>query len=283
MSPWSGEWKRKSTCKIISQRLTPTSGISGICSNPENIGTVTDLRRFNSDETVASALQAICGGDPKKTISNVNLDTEILRRRIGRLSGGESYRVALAAQLENRAPILVLDAPSSMLDARSADSLVEALANREEALLVFTADITVAIETCQTAVLLDKGEVVASGPTIEILTDSELLKQHGVDMPSALFKLATPQNVAKCSRRCSIQEFGEVERTAKDIAEQAAKFFSQFRSDFLDVTQRARDNFANQEFAQHQINSHLRLLLHRQLVNNALKLLTRLLKTWKRA
>ncbi|GIS33575.1 MAG: hypothetical protein Ct9H90mP5_00240 [Acidimicrobiaceae bacterium] len=49
---------------------------------------------------------------------------------------------------------------------RSADSLVEALANREEALLVFTADITVAIETCQTAVLLDKGEVVASGPQI---------------------------------------------------------------------------------------------------------------------
>ena len=153
-----GNGSGKSTlAKIISQRLTPSSGvISGICSNPENIGTVTDLRRFNSEETVASALQAICGGDPKKTISNVNLDTEILRRRIGRLSGGESYRVALAAQLENRAPVLVLDAPSSMLDARSADSLVEALANREEALLVFTADITVAIETCQTAVLLDK-------------------------------------------------------------------------------------------------------------------------------
>ena len=112
-----GNGSGKSTlAKIISQRLTPTSGvISGICSNPENIGTVTDLRRFNSEETVASALQAICGGDPKKTISNVNLDTEILRRRIGRLSGGESYRVALAAQLENRAPILVLDAPSSML------------------------------------------------------------------------------------------------------------------------------------------------------------------------
>tara|TARA_B100000161_G_scaffold265335_1_gene241071 strand:+ start:291 stop:2837 length:2547 start_codon:yes stop_codon:yes gene_type:complete len=270
-----GNGSGKSTlAKIISQRLTPTSGvISGICSNPENIGTVTDLRRFNSEETVASALQAICGGDPKKTISNVNLDTEILHRRIGRLSGGESYRVALAAQLENRAPILVLDAPSSMLDARSADSLVEALANREEALLVFTADITVAIETCQTAVLLDKGEVVASGPTIEILTDSELLKQHGVDMPSALSpswlrRRARSQNVQGV---ISIQEFGEAERTAKDIAEEVAKFFSQFRSDFLDITKRARDNFANQEFAQHQINSQIRLLLHRQLVNQCVE------------
>ena len=65
-----GNGSGKSTlAKIISQRLTPTSGvISGVCSNPENIGTVTDLRRFNSEETVASALQAICGGDPKRTI-----------------------------------------------------------------------------------------------------------------------------------------------------------------------------------------------------------------------
>ena len=71
----------------------------------------------------------------------------------------------------------------------------------------------------------------------------------------------------------SIQEFGEAERTAKDIAEQVAKFFSQFRSDFLDVTQRARDNFANQEFAQHQINSQIRLLLHRQLVNQCVEVI----------
>ena len=271
-----GNGSGKSTlAKIISQHLTPSTGvISGICSNPENIGTVTDLRRFNREETVASVLQAICGGDPYKVISNVNLSQEILDRRIGRLSGGESYRVALAAQLENNSPILVLDAPSSMLDARSADSLVQALANREETLLVFTADITVGIETCQTAVLLDKGEIVATGETIEILTDSELLKQHGVDMPSALSpswlrRRARSQNFQGI---VSIENLNNGEDVAKDIAEHAAKFFNQFRSEFLDVTQRASSNFANQEFAQHQINSQIRLLLHRQFVNKCVEI-----------
>ena len=54
--------------------------------------------------------------------------------------------------------------------------------------------------------------------------------------------------------------------------EQVAKFFSQFRSDFLDVTQRARDNFANQEFAQHQINSPAMFLCIDNSLTNALKL-----------
>tara|TARA_A100000164_G_scaffold372944_1_gene403105 strand:+ start:64 stop:2595 length:2532 start_codon:yes stop_codon:yes gene_type:complete len=273
-----GNGSGKSTlAKIISQHLTPTTGvISGICSNPENIGTITDLRRFNREETVSSVLQAICGGDPEGVISNVNLSQEILDRRIGRLSGGESYRVALAAQLENNSPILVLDAPSSMLDARSADSLVQALSDREETLLVFTADITVAIETCQTAVLLDKGEIVATGETIEILTDSELLKQHGVDMPSALSpswlrRRARSQNFQGI---VSIETLDKGEDVAKDIAEHAAQSFNQFRSEFLDVTQRASSNFANQEFAQHQINSQIRLLLHRQFVNKCVEIVS---------
>ena len=56
-----GNGSGKSTlAKIISQHLTPTAGvISGICSNPENIGTITDLRRFNREETVSSVLQAL--------------------------------------------------------------------------------------------------------------------------------------------------------------------------------------------------------------------------------
>ena len=90
--------------------------------------------------------------------------------------------------------------------------------------------------------------------------------------PSWLRRRARSQNFQGV---VSIQEFGEAERTAKDIAEELAKFFSQFRLDFLDVTQRAKDNFAKQEFAQHQINSQIRLLLHRQLVNQCVELLIR--------
>ena len=167
-----GNGSGKSTlAKIISGRLEPTSGlISGKCNRPEDIGIATDLRRFNSDETVASVLQAICGGEPEQIVTNVNLNTEIVNRKIGKLSGGELYRVSLAAQLERKPAVLLLDAPSAMLDVRAADSLVSALANRDEALLVFTADITLAIETCQKVIVLNKGEIVATGQTIDILS-----------------------------------------------------------------------------------------------------------------
>ena len=86
-----GNGSGKSTlAKIISGRLEPTSGlISGKCNRPEDIGIATDLRRFNSDETVASVLQAICGGEPEQIVTNVNLNTEIVNRKIGKLSGGE--------------------------------------------------------------------------------------------------------------------------------------------------------------------------------------------------
>jgi len=286
-----GNGSGKSTlAKIISGRLIPTSGeISGTCNRPEDIGTATDLRRFNNDETVASVLQAICGGDPKKTITNVNLDDEILNRRIGRLSGGELYRVSLAAQLENKPPVLLLDAPSAMLDTRAAGSLVDALANREEALLVFTADITVAIETCQKVVLLDRGEVVATGQTIDILTDSELLKQHGIDIPSAL----SPSWLRRKARSqnskdgISLQDLGQEELTvaskididkAQEIGVCVAESFDTYRSEFLDVTRRAKENFALQEFSQHQINSQIRLLLHRQSVNSCVEKISILVK-----
>jgi len=279
-----GNGSGKSTlAKIISGRLMPTSGeISGTCNRPEDIGTATDLRRFNNDETVASVLQAICGGDPKKTIANVNLDDEILNRRIGRLSGGELYRVSLAAQLENKPPVLLLDAPSAMLDTRAADSLVDALADREEALLVFTADITVAIETCPKVVLLDRGEVVATGQTIDILTDSELLKQHGIDIPSAL----SPSWLRRRARSqnskdgISLQELNQEELTvagkidtgkAQEIGVCVAESFDTYRSEFSEVTRRAKENFALQEFSQHQINSQIRLLLHRQSVNSCVE------------
>ena len=286
-----GNGSGKSTlAKIISGRLMQTSGeISGTCNRPEDIGTATDLRRFNNDETVASVLQAICGGDPKKTITNVNLDDEILNRRIGRLSGGELYRVSLAAQLENKPPILLLDAPSAMLDTRAADSLVDALANREEALLVFTADITVAIETCQKVVLLHRGEVVATGQTIDILTDSELLKQHGIDIPSAL----SPSWLRRRARSqnskdgISLQDLNQEELTvagnidtdkAQEIGVCVAESFDTYRSEFLEVTRRAKENFALQEFSQHQINSQIRLLLHRQSVNSCVEKISILLK-----
>ena len=46
-----------------------------------------------------------------------------------------------------------------------------------------THDLPVAYELCERVVILDKGRVVADGPTREILADAELLAAHDLELP----------------------------------------------------------------------------------------------------
>ncbi len=277
-----GNGSGKSTLsRIITGQLEPTGGvIEGTCRIPEDVGTAADLRLFDKDATVTSVLQALGGGEsPDLTLATVALEPEVLQRRIGKLSAGERFRIALAAQLANQPPLLVLDAPSALLDVRSAETLVDALNNRQEAVVVFSADITVAIETCQRVIILDKGKIVAAGSTIDLLTDSELLKQHAVEIPSAL----SPSWLRRRARNPGVKQalvpIGELPQkwdsmeaiSEKEIAAESARrveeAFETYRNEFKSVTRRASDNFVNRRYSSQQIDAQIRLLLHRQSVN----------------
>ncbi len=288
-----GNGSGKSTLsRIITGQLEPTKGtIAGTCRIPEDIGTAADLRLFDKDATVSSVLQALGGGEtPDQTLAAVSLDQEVLHRRIGRLSAGERFRVALAAQLANEPPLLVLDAPSALLDVRSAETLVAALNNRQEALIVFSADITAAIETCQKVVILDQGEIVAAGTTIDLLTDSELLKQHAVEIPSALSPSWLRRRARDPRIKQSVVPINELskqwdsagaisrEKLSGESAARVEQAFETYRSEFKDVTRRAKENFVERRFSSQQIDAQIRLLLHRQSVNVCVEMIKSLLE-----
>ena len=277
-----GNGSGKSTLsRIITGQLGPTGGlIEGTCRIPEDVGTAADLRLFDKDATVTSVLQALGGGEsPHLTLAAVALEPDLLNRNIGKLSAGERFRIALAAQLANRPPLLVLDAPSALLDVRSAETLVDALNNRQEALVVFSADITIAIETCQRVIILDQGKIVAAGSTIDLLTDSELLKQYAVEIPSAL----SPSWLRRRARNPEVKQalvpIGELpqkwdsmgaisqEEIAAESARRVEEAFETYRNEFKSVTRRASDNFVNRRYSSQQIDAQIRLLLHRQSVN----------------
>ena len=277
-----GNGSGKSTLsRIITGQLEPTGGvIEGTCRIPEDVGTAADLRLFDKDATVTSVLQALGGGEsPDLTLAVVALEPDVLNRRIGKLSAGERFRIALAAQLANRPPLLVLDAPSALLDVRSAETLVDALNNRREALVVFSADITVAIETCQRVIILDQGKIVAAGSTIDLLTDSELLKQHAVEIPSALSPSWLRRRARNPGAKQALVPIGELPQkwesigaiSEKEIAAESARrveeAFETYRNEFKSVTRRASDNFVRRSYSSQQIDAQIRLLLHRQSVN----------------
>ncbi|BCB79636.1 ABC transporter ATP-binding protein [Phytohabitans flavus] len=99
------------------------------------------------------------------------------------LSFGQRRRVAVATVLSMRPEILVLDEPSSNLDPAARRELAEILRSLPVTLLMVTHDLPYALELCDRSVILDEGRIVADAPTRELLTDSELLARHRLELP----------------------------------------------------------------------------------------------------
>jgi iron complex transport system ATP-binding protein len=100
--------------------------------------------------------------------------TQFAQRRLARLSGGERQRAVLARALVGDPKVLLLDEPTSMLDVGHEQQVLELVDElRKDAGLTVVAtlhDLTVAGQYADTLVMLDGGEVVASGSPETVLT-----------------------------------------------------------------------------------------------------------------
>jgi len=99
------------------------------------------------------------------------------------LSGGEKRLAALATVLVSRPELLVLDEPTSELDARARQRIVHLLAGRRETLVVAMHDLDAAAALCQRAVVLMDGVVAYSGELEALLRDERLLSTLGLHAP----------------------------------------------------------------------------------------------------
>jgi cobalt transport protein ATP-binding subunit len=99
------------------------------------------------------------------------------------LSFGQRRRVAVATVLSMHPEILVLDEPSSNLDPAGRRELAEVLQALPVTLLMVTHDLPYALQLCPRSVVLDRGVVVADGPTRELLADAGLLAAHRLELP----------------------------------------------------------------------------------------------------
>jgi cobalt/nickel transport system ATP-binding protein len=97
------------------------------------------------------------------------------------LSVGEKKRIAIATVLSMQPSILVLDEPSAGLDPRARRTLINLLRELPITMLVSTHDMLMVKELFPRTIVMDEGQIVADGRTIEILDNQELLEAHGLE------------------------------------------------------------------------------------------------------
>jgi len=99
------------------------------------------------------------------------------------LSMGEKKRIAIATVLSMHPEVLVLDEPTGGLDPRSRRSLIHLLNELPLTMLVSTHDMRLVREAFPRMIILDEGQVVADGPTQDLMDNNALLEAHGLERP----------------------------------------------------------------------------------------------------
>jgi iron complex transport system ATP-binding protein len=112
------------------------------------------------------------------------LDLSDLRRRpMDSLSGGEQQRAVLARALAQEAPVLLLDEPTSALDVGHQQQVLELVETlrTDTSLAVVSAmhDLTLAGQFADRLLLLAGGRAVAAGPARSVLTERALSEHWG--------------------------------------------------------------------------------------------------------
>lgn len=99
------------------------------------------------------------------------------------LSVGEKKRVAIATVLSMEPDLIILDEPSAGLDPKARRTLIDLLRSLPQSLLVATHDLLMVQELLPRTIILDRGQVIADGDTKSLLKNTDLLSEHGLELP----------------------------------------------------------------------------------------------------
>jgi cobalt transport protein ATP-binding subunit len=121
----------------------------------------------------------------KKSLAQVGL-AGFEERATHHLSHGEKRRACLAGVLACEPAVLILDEPTSDLDPRGRREFKAMLRQLPATKLIATHDLELAVELCARTIILDHGQIIADGRTVELLADEQLMLAHGLERPHIL-------------------------------------------------------------------------------------------------
>lgn len=136
-----------------------------------------------------AALYGITGADFKKRLAELaeQFDFgELLKRPVGKLSGGQRRKIDIARALINRPKVLILDEPTTGLDPQTRRTLWDIISflRKSENMTVFlTTHYMEEAADADYVVILDKGSIVAEGTPLELKNNyaDDYITLYGVD------------------------------------------------------------------------------------------------------
>lgn len=111
------------------------------------------------------------------------------------LSLGEKKRVCLAGVLACEPQVLLFDEPTANFDPRGRREFIALCRRLPVTKLIASHDLEMILALCARVLVLDAGQLVASGGARAILGDEELMLRHGLEKPHSLLH-AHPHGLA---------------------------------------------------------------------------------------
>lgn len=183
--------------------LLPTSGEVNVGDIPVTKKTLAQIRRSvglvfqNSDDQL---FMPTVEEDVAFGPMNMNLPEEEVSRRVemalqmvgalhlrkrspSQLSGGQQKCVAIATVLSMEPDILVMDEPTCGLDPKARTALINIIRGFNHTCLIATHDMDMVAALCPRTILMKDGLITANGNTQQILADSRLMEDAGLETP----------------------------------------------------------------------------------------------------
>ena len=135
---------------------------------------------------------------------------DLLRRPVGKLSGGQRRRIDIARALLHEPKILILDEPTTGLDPQTRNLLWKVIADlrREKNLTVFlTTHYMEEAADADYVIILDHGEIVAEGTplTLKNAYTGDFITLYGVE-EDAVKRLGAPYEPLRDAYRVSVPD-----------------------------------------------------------------------------
>lgn len=178
-----------------------------------------------------AALYGICGAEFRERLDELSelLDIKtLLRRTVGKLSGGQRRRIDIARALLHRPRILILDEPTTGLDPQTRKmiwSVVAELRRKENMTVFLTTHYMEEAAEADHVVIIDGGRVSAEGTPLELKNayTGDYITLYGVPEESVR-ELDVPYERMRDAYRLSVKST----REATELIIKHAELFSDY-------------------------------------------------------